>query len=147
MVSLLTHICVTRPQWIKASYITVTWLFVQQLAQVNNTEYIRSQHYWPFVTDQRIPSTRGPVTRIAFPCDDAIMYCMQQGLAKGRHISCFDFSTETPQWTTNGEIWLDWTAWWKRLKGFWPGKGRTIFILFYFFRYGIIVFEKILLKK
>ena len=46
MVSLPTHICVTRPQWVKSP---TTWLYIQELAQTSNKENVQVPHYWSFV--------------------------------------------------------------------------------------------------
>ena len=59
VVSLLTHICVTRPQWVNHySHVTwaswhlkssSTWFFFQKLVQAISKENMEVLHYWLFV--------------------------------------------------------------------------------------------------
>ena len=73
MESLLTHICVTRPQWVKSP---TTWLAViQQLVQFRNTEYTKALHCW--VESTGSSPQMGSNTEI-FPyrkCQDYVMTC------------------------------------------------------------------------
>ena len=46
MANLLTHICVTQPQWVNSPAIPLS---AEQPVQVNNKWYIRAPDYWPFV--------------------------------------------------------------------------------------------------
>ena len=47
MVSLLTHICIIRPQWVKWCFkLLEIWWFIQPLKQAKNEENVKYPHLW-----------------------------------------------------------------------------------------------------